>query len=66
MLGFLQITATVLNILPVPGFDGYGAIEPYLPTLNRAFFDVVFGFIELFGTPMALIRHGWDLFVFWR
>ncbi len=29
-LGFLQITATVLNLLPVPGLDGWGVIEPYL------------------------------------
>lgn len=30
-LGFLQIVAFVLNMLPVPGLDGFGAIEPYLP-----------------------------------
>lgn len=30
-LGFLQIVALVLNMLPVPGLDGYGAIEPHLP-----------------------------------
>jgi Zn-dependent protease len=29
-LAFLQVTATVLNLLPVPGLDGYGAIEPSL------------------------------------
>jgi len=29
-LCFLQITGAVLNLLPVPGLDGYGAIEPYL------------------------------------
>ncbi|MGI8759949.1 MAG: site-2 protease family protein [Jatrophihabitantaceae bacterium] len=29
-LGFLQITATVLNLLPIPGLDGYAIIEPYL------------------------------------
>jgi len=29
-LGFLQITAFVLNILPVPGLDGYSALEPHL------------------------------------
>jgi Zn-dependent protease len=28
---FLQSTAIVLNLLPLPGFDGFGAIEPYLP-----------------------------------
>lgn len=29
-LGFLQVTALVLNLLPVPGLDGYGALEPHL------------------------------------
>ena len=28
--GFLQIAVFVLNMLPVPGFDGYAAIEPLL------------------------------------
>ncbi|MQA93820.1 MAG: site-2 protease family protein [Streptosporangiales bacterium] len=30
-LAYLQVTATVLNLLPVPGLDGFGIIEPYLP-----------------------------------
>ena len=29
-LGFLQITAAILNLLPIPGLDGYAIIEPYL------------------------------------
>ncbi len=29
-LAFLQVIAFVLNILPIPGLDGWGAIEPYL------------------------------------
>jgi Zn-dependent protease len=29
-LAFLQVTAFVLNILPVPGLDGYSALEPHL------------------------------------
>lgn len=28
---FLQVTAAVLNILPIPGLDGFGILEPYLP-----------------------------------
>jgi Zn-dependent protease len=36
-LGFLQVTAVVLNMLPVPGLDGYGALEPHLsPQTQRA------------------------------
>ena len=30
-LMFLQVTASILNLLPIPGLDGYGIIEPYLP-----------------------------------
>ena len=30
-LGFLQVSAVVLNLIPLPPFDGFGAIEPYLP-----------------------------------
>jgi Zn-dependent protease len=29
-LGLLQVTAAVLNLLPIPGLDGYAIIEPYL------------------------------------
>ena len=29
-LALLQILAFVLNILPIPGLDGWGAIEPYM------------------------------------
>ena len=30
-LAFLQLTALVLNLLPIPGLDGWGIIEPWLP-----------------------------------
>ncbi|MFD8970128.1 site-2 protease family protein [Streptomyces sp. NPDC059568] len=29
-LALLQVTAAILNFLPVPGMDGYGVIEPWL------------------------------------
>ena len=36
-LGFLQVTAVVLNLLPIPGLDGYAALEPHLsPETQRA------------------------------
>jgi Zn-dependent protease len=36
-LGFLQVTAFALNMLPVPGLDGYSALEPHLsPQTQRA------------------------------
>lgn len=31
LLGFLQATALVLNLLPIPGLDGFNAIRPFLP-----------------------------------
>ena len=30
-LAYLQATAFVLNLLPIPGFDGFGIIRPHLP-----------------------------------
>ncbi len=33
--GFLQIFVFVLNMLPIPGLDGYAAIEPSLPESTR-------------------------------
>lgn len=35
LLALLQVLAFVLNILPVPGLDGYGALEPYLSPQAR-------------------------------
>ncbi|WP_086792493.1 site-2 protease family protein [Streptomyces thermovulgaris] len=35
-LALLQVTAAILNFLPVPGLDGYGVIEPWLsPRIKR-------------------------------
>lgn len=31
MLAFLQITGTFFNLLPIPGLDGWGILEPHLP-----------------------------------
>lgn len=35
-LAFLEFATAVLCLLPVPGFDGYHVIEPYLPHSVRA------------------------------
>ncbi len=35
-LALLQVTAAILNFLPVPGLDGYGVLEPWLsPAFRR-------------------------------
>jgi len=49
-LGLLQVTATILNLLPVPGLDGYGIIEPWLSHPNRrAFANIApYGMILVF------------------
>jgi Zn-dependent protease len=40
-LAYTQVVVTLLNLLPVPGLDGYGIIEPWLPArLRRALVPV--------------------------
>jgi Zn-dependent protease len=49
-LAQLQFIAAILNILPVPGFDGFGAIEPFLSRQTLAKLAPVrqYGFFILF------------------
>ncbi|MGN9765201.1 site-2 protease family protein [Micromonospora sp. SD12] len=51
LLAFLQLTASVLNLLPVPGLDGGNMIEPWLNPQWRRMYDLFapFGFILLFA-----------------
>jgi len=58
-LALVQVFAFVLNILPIPGLDGYGALEPYLPpgaqrigAMARPWAPLVL-FAVLFGIPEA-------------
>lgn len=37
-LALLQVTAILLNLLPVPPLDGYGAVAPFLPRSLRLTF----------------------------
>jgi Zn-dependent protease len=50
-LALLQVTAVVLNLLPVPPFDGYGVLEPHLPQELR---------LRLAGTRGGLV---WIVFL---
>ena len=58
-LALLQFVTAILNILPVPGFDGFGIIAPYLsPQTQRAIAPVrgwapLAVFVILFSTPNA-------------
>jgi Zn-dependent protease len=45
-LALLQISAVVLNLIPLPPFDGYGIIEPYLPPSVRLRLDEMRGVLS--------------------
>lgn len=67
-LAFLQITALLLNILPIPGLDGYGALEPHLsPETQRAVAPAKqFGFLILLVVLLAPGPNRWFFsVVFW-
>lgn len=67
-LGFLQITALLLNLLPIPGLDGYGALEPHLsPETQRAVAPAKqFGFLFLLVLLLAPAANRWFFsVVFW-
>ncbi|MBF6329072.1 site-2 protease family protein [Nocardia transvalensis] len=55
-LAFLQVTATVLNLIPIPGTDGYGIIEPSLSYQTRRSLDQIkpFGVLLLFALLWGL------------
>ncbi|MFF9566156.1 site-2 protease family protein [Streptomyces sp. NPDC014685] len=50
-LALLQVTAAILNLLPVPGLDGYGVIEPWLSYRIRRRVEpfAQFGLLAVFG-----------------
>lgn len=64
-LALVQVLAFVLNILPVPGLDGFGVIEPYLAYEVRRFADRIRPwaplalFAVLISVP-ALVRPFFD------
>ena len=67
-LGFLQVTAAVLNLLPIPGLDGYGALEPHLSAQSRRALEPakqwgLFILLILLLTP-TLNQWFWDV-VLW-
>jgi Zn-dependent protease len=61
MLAFLQVTASLLNLLPVPGLDGGNMLEPWLPPRWQRGYALVapFGFILLFGLLLDDRIGGW-------
>jgi Zn-dependent protease len=63
-LTFVQLWAFVFNLIPVPGFDGFGILRPFLPTklaaqVNRFGSLILFGFIALYLTDTFVQRLFW-------
>ncbi len=46
-LALMQVSAVVLNLIPVPPFDGYRALAPYLDQELRARIDQVSGIVVM-------------------
>jgi Zn-dependent protease len=51
LLGFLQITAVFINMLPIPGLDGFGIAQPFLAPEISEKINLIrpFGFFILYG-----------------
>lgn len=66
-LGYVLLVIVVLNLLPVPGLDGYGALEPWLPAALRSALAPVrsWGFLILlllvFQTNALGFMYDWSL-----
>ena len=60
-LGFLQLTAVLLNLLPIPGFDGYGALEPHLSPQTQHALEPVkqFGFLFILLLFFSPVLNQW-------
>lgn len=64
-LAFLQVSALVFNLLPIPGFDGFGVIAPWLPrdlsekaqSMQAPIMLMVFG-LFMFAPPVSRAFFG--------
>lgn len=70
LLGFLQITAIFINMLPIPGLDGFGIAQPFLSPEISEKINLIrpFGFFILYGllfmdTPVRDLfwEQVWDI-----
>ncbi len=58
-LAFLQLSALVLNLIPLPPFDGYGILEPFLSDATRdkvnsmRLYITLFVFLALWNIPFV-------------
>lgn len=52
-LGFIEVVALVLNLLPIPGLDGFGILRPWLPYSVQAL-SIQFSQIAIIGVFLVL------------
>jgi Zn-dependent protease len=60
-LALLQVTAAIVNLLPVPGLDGYGVLAPWLPRETRQRLEpfAPFGLLAVFGVLYLQSVNTW-------
>ena len=66
LLAFLQITALLFNLLPIPGLDGFGIIAPFLPdsllaSVSRLGSFTLLIILVLFMNPTPVSRGFWTV-----
>ena len=59
-----QGTAIILNLLPLPGLDGYGILQPWLPEPVRRFADPLAGHVSLILAGLFLFSGAFGPVVF--
>ncbi len=69
LLLFLQISAILFNLLPIPGLDGFGFLQPWLPPALLTRFRDLTGIIILalmyaFFTDSFINRAFWKTVIF--
>lgn len=67
-LGFLQLTASLLNLMPIPGVDGGNALHPWLSPQYRRVYDLMapYGMLLLFALLWNPRINGWFFSaIFW-
>jgi Zn-dependent protease len=61
LLAFLQLMASVLNLVPMPGLDGGNIVQPWLSPRWQRGYDLMapYGFLLLFGLLWNRTVGGW-------
>ena len=70
-LSYIEIAIVILNLIPIPGLDGFGVIEPHLPAgLRRAIaplqqFTFIFLLVFIMSPASDFIWHWSHGFLVW-